>query len=74
MLRYEFLTQPKEPAAMTATMTLTEKGIAAVTTNPSAHLAVYGEVKRGHRHMEPKAPLACGGEAPTAGSEFFTAQ
>gem|GEM_PF-5552073 len=22
--------------------------------------------------MEPKAPLACGGEAPTAGAEFFT--
>jgi len=44
----------------------------AVTTNQSAHLAVYGEVKRGHRHREPKAPLACGGEAPTAGSEFFT--
>jgi len=43
-----------------------------VTTNPSAHLAVHGEVKRGHRHMEPRDPLACGGEAPTAGSEFFT--
>jgi len=43
-----------------------------VTTHQSAHLAVHGEVKRGSRHMEPKAPLACGGEAPTAGSEFFT--
>nr|WP_231863564.1 urease accessory protein UreG [Cephaloticoccus capnophilus] len=43
-----------------------------MTTNQSAHLAAHGEVKRGHRHMEPKAPLACGGEAPAAGAEFFT--
>ncbi|KXU37657.1 hypothetical protein AXK12_01605 [Cephaloticoccus capnophilus] len=43
-----------------------------LTTHQSAYLAVYGEVKRGHRHMEPKAPLACGGETPTAGAEFFS--
>jgi len=28
-----------------------------MTTNQSASLAVRGEVKRDHRHMEPKAPL-----------------
>jgi len=43
-----------------------------MTTNQSASLAVHGEVKRGHRHMEPKAPLTGGEEAPTARSKFFT--
>jgi len=43
-----------------------------LTTNQSASLAVDGEVKRGHRFMEPKAHQTCGGEAPTARSEFFT--
>jgi len=42
-----------------------------LTTNQSASLAACGEVKQGHRHLEPKAPLTCGGEAPTARSEFF---
>jgi len=49
-----------------------ERGRDPALAHQSAHLAVHGEVKRGHRHMEPKAPLACGGEAPTPGSEFFT--
>jgi len=43
-----------------------------MTTSQSASLAVDGEVKRGSHSLEPKAPLACGGEAPTARSEFFT--
>jgi len=43
-----------------------------MTTNQSASFAAHGEVKRGHRHMEPKAPLTGGEEAPTARSEFFT--
>jgi len=43
-----------------------------VTTNQSASLAVDGEVKRGHRPMEPKAHQTCGGAAPTARSAFFT--
>jgi len=41
------------------------------TTDQSARLAVHGKVKRGNRNMEPKAPLTCGGDAPTARSEFF---
>jgi len=45
---------------------------ASLTTNQSASLAVHGEVKRGHRYMEPKAPLTGGEETPTARSEFFT--
>jgi len=56
-------------------MALVRQGLrfSLLTTNPSASLAVDGEVKRGHRSMEPKAHQTCGGEAPTARSEFFTA-
>jgi len=43
-----------------------------MTTGQSASLAARGEVKRGSYFMEPKAPQTCGGEAPTAGSGFFT--
>jgi len=44
-----------------------------MTTDQCASLAVYGEVKRDNRTMEPKAPLTCGENAPTVRSEFFTA-
>jgi len=43
-----------------------------MTTNQSASLAIDGEVKRGNPYSEPKAPLTCGGDAPTDRSEFFT--
>jgi len=43
-----------------------------MTTNQSASLAARGEIKRGSHSMEPKAPLTCGAEAPTARSGFFT--
>jgi len=43
-----------------------------LTTCPSAGLVLQDEVKRGSTHLEPKAPLTGGGEAPTVRSEFFT--
>jgi|GEM_PF-54139 len=43
------------------------------TTSQSEKLAIDGEVKRGNLYSEPKAPLTCGGDAPTDRSEFFTA-
>jgi len=36
------------------------------------HEPLQDEVKRGSHHMEPKAPLTGGGEAPTERSGFFT--
>jgi len=43
-----------------------------MTTGQSASLAIDGEVKRGSVHLEPKAPLTGGYDAPTERSEFFT--
>jgi len=43
-----------------------------MTTSQSASLVLQDEVKRGSYHMEPKAPLTGGGEAPTERSGFFT--
>jgi len=43
-----------------------------LTTSQRASLAIHGEVKRGKRHLEPKAPLTGGADAPDARPGFFT--
>jgi len=43
-----------------------------LTTSQSASLVRKDRLKRGSHHMEPKAPLTGGAEAPTAKSGFFT--
>jgi len=45
---------------------------ACLITRQSANLVLQDEVKRGNVHLEPKAPLTGGGDAPTERSEFFT--
>jgi len=43
-----------------------------MTTSQSASLVRKDRLKRGNHHMEPKAPLTGGGEAPTERTGFFT--
>jgi len=64
--------EPASTAPIAPAVSDTARAAPVLTTNQSASLAVDGEVKRGHRSLEPKAHQTCGGEAPTVRSAFFT--